>query len=218
MRNLFNLDNPVVQFLARVGDLIIVNVLFLICCVPVVTIGASISAMHKVTQAIAFDEDNGIAKTFFRGFRENFKQATLVWLMMLVFAVSMGCNYLIIVGFTVGNTALILKWVLVIFGALVVILAAWMFPLMARYQNTLRQHAMNALILAVVKLPRTVGLVVLSLLPVLIAVLSIQTFLTTLIFWLALGFGFTSYMSGVLLKPVFREMEDKTGPGVQVMT
>ena len=218
MKNLFNLDNPFIQFLARVGDLIIVNVLFLICCVPVVTIGASITAMHKVTQAIALDEDNGIAKTFFRGFRENFKQATAIWLMMLVFAVSMGCNYLIITGFAAGNAALVLKWVLIIASALVLILAAWLFPLVARYQNTLRQHAMNALILAVVKLPRTVGLVALSVLPILIAVVSFQTFLQTLIFWVAVGFGFTSYMSSVLLKPVFREMEDKNGAGVQVMT
>lgn len=214
MRNLFNLDNPFVQFLARVGDLIIVNVLFLVCCLPVVTVGASLAAMHKVTQAMALDEDNGIVKTFFRGFRENFKQATLLWLMMLVFGVSMLCNYLLIMGFTAGTLATVLKCVLVVFSTLVLVLAVYMFPLMARYQNTLRQHATNALILAVVKLPRTIALLVLCAMPVLIAVVSVQTFLQTLIFWLAVGFGFISYMSSVLLKPVFSELE--TG-SVQIM-
>ena len=214
MRNLFNLDNPFVQFLARVGDLIIVNVLFLLCCLPVVTVGASLAAMHKVTQAMALDEDNGIVKTFFRGFRENFKQATVLWLMILVFAVSMLCNYLLIMGFTAGNLALILKWVLVIFSALVLVLAVYMFPLMARYQNTLYQLATNALILAVVKLPRTIALMVLWSLPVVMAVISMQTFLQTLVFWLAVGFGFGGYMSGILLKPVFTELE--TGK-VQIM-
>lgn len=217
MKNLFNLDNPFVQFLTRVGDLIIVNVLFLICCVPVVTIGASITAMHKVTQAIIFDEDNGTVKTFFRGFRENFKQATIVWVLMLIFMVSMAFNYLIIKGFLAGTAAVAMQWLLVVLAAVVVVLAVYLFPLMARYQNTLRQHAMNALILAVVKLPRTVGLVALCLLPVLIAVISFQTFLTTLIFWAAVGFGFTSYMSSSLLKPVFRELENRDGPGVQIM-
>ncbi len=214
MRNLFNLDNPFVQFLARVGDLIIVNVLFLLCCLPVVTVGASLAAMHKVTQAMALDEDNGIVKTFFRGFRENFKQATVLWLMILVFAVSMLCNYLLIMGFAAGNLALILKWVLVIFSALVLVLAVYMFPLMARYQNTLYQLATNALILAVVKLPRTIALMVLWSLPVVVAVISMQTFLQTLVFWLAVGFGFVGYMSGILLKPVFTELE--TGK-VQIM-
>lgn len=217
MKNLFNLDNPFIQFLARVGDLIIVNFLFLVCCVPVVTIGASICAMDKVTQAIVHDDDNGIVKTFFRGFRENFKQATIVWLLMVLFAVSGACNYLVIVGFTAGTVATVLKCVLAILAAVVVILAVYMFPLMARYQNTLREHAVNALILSVVKLPRTIGLVFLAVLPILIAVLSIQTFLNTLVFWITVGFGFTSYMSGMLMKPIFKELEDKTGPGVQIM-
>lgn len=214
MRNLFNLDNPFVQFLARVGDLIIVNVLFLLCCLPVVTVGASLAAMQKVTQAIALEEDNGIVKTFFRGLRENFRQATALWVMILVFAVSMLFNYLIVMGFTAGTVSVVLKWVLVILAVLVLVLAVYMFPLLARYQNTIREHAVNALILAVVKLPRTIALVALAALPVLIAVISMQTFLQTLIFWLTVGFGFVSYIASVLLKPVFRELE--TGK-VQIM-
>ena len=214
MRNLFNLDNPFVQFLARVGDLIIVNVLFLLCCLPIVTVGASLAAMQKVTQAMALEEDNGIVKTFFRGFRENFRQATALWVMILVFAVSMLFNYLIVMGFTAGTVSLVLKGVLVILAVLVLVLAVYMFPLLARYQNTIREHAVNALILAVVKLPRTIALVALAALPVLIAVISMQTFLQTLIFWLTVGFGFVSYIASVLLKPVFRELE--TGK-VQIM-
>ena len=83
-----------------------------------------------------------------------------------------------------------------------------MFPLMARYQNSLPQHATNSLNLAVVKLPRTVDLLVLCALPAVIAVISIQPFLQPLIFWLAVGFGFVSYMSSILLKPVFAELEN----------
>ena len=214
MRNLFNLDNPFVQFLARVGDLIIVNVLFLLCCLPVVTAGASIAAMHKVTQAMALDEDNGIVKTFFRGFRENFRQATALWLMMLFFAAAMGCNYMLISGFVAGTPATVLKGALVVAIGLVLVMAAYMFPLMVRYTNTLRELATNALILAVVKLPRTVALFLLSCMPLLILALSMETFLNTMVFWLAIGFGFTAYMSASLLKPVFAELE--TG-NVQVM-
>lgn len=218
MKNLFNLDNPFIQFLSRVGDLIILNFLFLVCSMPVFTIGASIAAMQKTTQAIVYDEDNGTLKTFFRAFKDNFKQATIVWLLMLLFAASCVCNYLLISGFTEGMAAMLLKWLIVVLSAVVVILGVYIFPLIVRYRNTLREHAMNALILSVVKLPRTIGLVALAALPVIIAVVSLQTFLTTLVFWLAVGFGFTSYMSSVLLKPVFAELEDKTGPGVQVMT
>ena len=214
MRDFFNIDSPFMQLLTRVGDLIIVNVLFLVCCVPIVTIGAATAALHKVGQAIVYDTDNGIFKTFFRAFRDNFKQATALWLMMLVFAAAMGCNYLLISGFVAGTLATVLKCVLVAAIVLVLVLAAYMFPMMVRYTNTLRELATNALILAVVKLPRTVALVLLSCLPMLVLVLSLETFLDTLVFWLAIGFGFTAYMSASVLRPVFRELEEGN---VQIM-
>lgn len=217
MKDFFNLESPLMQLLTRVGDMIIANALFLICSVPLVTIGASAAALNKVTQSIVLDEDSGTVKTFFRAFRENFRQATAVWLMMAVFAAASVCNYLLITGFIAGSAATILKGVLAVLAVLVLVLAAYMFPLMVRYTNTLREHAVNALILAVVKLPRTVLLVLLGGLPILILCLSIQTFVSTMVFWLTIGFAFTSYMSSVLLRPVFRELEDKDGPGVQVM-
>ncbi len=217
MKDFFNIESPFMQLLTRVGDLIILNFLYLVCCIPVVTIGAATAALQKVTQDIVFDVDDGIFKTFLRAFRENFKQATALWLMMVVFAAAMAANYMLISGFVAGTAASILKGVLVVLIGLVLVLASYMFPLMVRYTNSLREHATNALILAVVKLPRTVGLVLLSALPLLILVISIQTFLNTLVFWLAIGFGFTSYMSSVLLKSVFKELEDTDGPGIQVM-
>ena len=214
MKDLFNLESPFMQLLTRVGDLIIVNVLYLLCCVPIVTIGAATAALHKVGQAIVYDTDNGIARTFFRAFRENFRQATAMWLMMVVFAAAMGCNYLLISGFVAGTLATVLKGALVVAIGLVLVMAAYMFPLMVRYTNTMRELATNALILAVVKLPRTVGLFLLSCMPLLILALSMETFLNTMVFWLTIGFGFTAYMSANLLKPVFTELENGN---VQVM-
>ena len=150
MRDFFNIESPFMQLLTRVGDLIIVNALYLVCCVPIVTIGAATAALHKVAQAIVYDTDNGIFKTFFRAFRENFKQATALWLMMLFFAAAMGCNYMLISGFVAGTPATVLKGALVVAIGLVLVMAAYMFPLMVRYTNTLRELATNALILAVV--------------------------------------------------------------------
>lgn len=217
MRDFFNIESPFMQLLTRVGDLIIANFLFLVCCVPLVTAGASAAALQKVTQAIALEEDNGIIKTFFRAFRDNFKQATGVWLMIAFFAAATVCNYFLILGFTDGMAATMLKGVLVLAAVVVLSMAAYLFPLMVRYTNTVRQHAVNALILSIVKLPRTVALVLLCGMPILILSLSFETFVSTLVFWLTVGFAFTSYLSSVLLKSVFRELEDTTGPGVQIM-
>ena len=217
MKSLFSMDNPFIQFLARVGDLMCVNALFLICSIPVFTLGASAVALRKVTQDMVCDEEKGILKTFFKAFRDNFRQSTVSWLFVLLFLVCMGCNLLLVQTYCAGVLASALRCLLI--AAIILVLAetAYLFPLILRYDNTLREHAVNAGVLAVVKLPRTVALVALNVLPVLILMISPSTFLQTLVFWLTIGFGFTAYMGSVLLVPVFKEMEAPGGPAIQPM-
>ncbi len=217
MKNLFNLDNPFMQFLARVGDLILANFLFLICSVPVLTMGASLTALHKVTLDTATEKESGVFRTFFRAFRENFKQATIAWIAMLVFFLGMACNLLLTVTYLTGNLALICKAFLAVLTVAVLALGAYLYPLMVRYENSLREHALNAGILVIVKLPRTIALVLLNALPLLIAYFSLETFFSTLVFWLVIGFAFTSYITATLLLPVYREMEADGGPNMQIM-
>lgn len=217
MKNLFSMDNPFIQFLARVGDLICANALFLICCIPIFTIGASAAALHKVTQDLACEAEKGIFRTFFTAFRDNFRQAALSGLLVMLFFAGMGCNLLLVQAYCAGTPAAVLRCLL---GAVVILLlaeTAYLFPLIVRYDNTLREHAINAGVLAIVKLPRTIALVLLNILPVLILMISPETFLETLVFWLTLGFAFSSYLGSVLLVPVFTEMEAPGGPNLQPM-
>lgn len=217
MKNLFNLDNPFMQFLSRVGDLILANFLFMICSIPLFTIGAAWAGLHRVTQKIADDSLNSTVKTFFEGFRENFKQATISWMGLVVFLVCMACNYLLIITYFTGNTAMLLKALLTFLVCLVLAVCAYLFPLMVRYENTLINHIRNGVILAVIKLPRTLGMLLLNNLPFLLLYFSIPTFSKTLVFWLVIGFGFTSYICSVWLLPVFREMEAPNGPNMRIL-
>ena len=208
MKNILNLDSPLMQMLTRAGDMILLNVLFLICCIPVITAGASIAAMHKMLQEIVYDVDSSTVKGFFRAFKANFKQATILWIIILFVILSLGCDALLIITFFSGSEAV--KWMLILLAVLAVLVccvAAYMIPLMVRYENTLREHLTNAAVLAIIKLPRTIGLVFLNLLPLILLSLSLNAFIQTLIFWVAIGFSFTTYMEVVLLKPVFTELE-----------
>ena len=208
MKSIFNLESPLMQMLTRAGDMILLNVLFLICCIPVITAGASIAAMHKMMQELIYETDSGTFKGFFRAFKANFKQATIVWLIVLLVIVSLGCDVLLIITFFSGSEAV--KWMLGLLAVLVVLVccvAAYMIPLIVRYENTLRQHLSNAAVLAIIKLPRTIGLVLLNLMPLILLSISLTAFVQTLIFWVVIGFSFTTYMEVVLLKPVFAELE-----------
>ena len=216
MKNLFSLENPVMQFLSRVGEMMIANVLFLVCSLPIVTGGAALTALNRVMQNIAFGEDTGVAKPFFQAFRDNFRQATIGWLILLVFLAGMGGNLLLAVSYLTGNALLVCKWVIGALSVWILSVGCWYFQLLARYDNTVRQHLTNGAILAVVKLPRTLCLAALALLPALIAFVSMQVFFSTLVYWLVLGFGFGGFLSASLLIPVFRQMERPEGPNLQL--
>ncbi|MBQ3504859.1 MAG: YesL family protein [Oscillospiraceae bacterium] len=208
MKNLLNLESPLMQMLTRIGDMILLNVLFLICSLPVITLGASLAALHKMLQEIVYDVDSSTVKGFFRAFRANFKQATVVWLFMLLIFVSLFCDYLLIITYFSGTEAV--KWMLIllaVLAVLVICVISWLFPLLVRYENKLRQLLNNAIILSIIKLPRTIGLVALTLMPLIILSLSLNVFIQTLIFWVFIGFSFITYMQVQLLKSVFAELE-----------
>lgn len=84
MGRLFDTDNIVWRFLGRVADLVILNFLFLLCSIPIVTIGASWTALYSVTLKAVKNEESYIAKGFLEGFKENFKQSTIAWLVILL--------------------------------------------------------------------------------------------------------------------------------------
>ena len=207
MRNLFNYENPFIQFLVRVGDLIILNVLFILCSAPVVTLGASLTALHRVTQNMLFEQEEPLLKAFFRAFRQNFKQSTLAWLVELVVIVSLVCDVLLVMAYFNGGLAKALYILVAVLAILVAGVYAYLMPLIARYENGMRQQVNNAVVLAIIKLPKTLLLVFLNLLPVILVLISVPVFVQTLIFWVVIGFAFVSFIESSILKPVFQQLE-----------
>ena len=207
MRNLFNYENPFIQFLVRVGDLMILNVLFILCSAPVVTLGASLTALHRVTQNMLFEQEEPLIKAFFRAFRQNFKQSTLVWLVELVVIVSLVCDVLLVMAYFNGGLAKAMYILVAVLAILVAGVFSYLMPLIARYENGTRQQVNNAVVLAIIKLPKTLLLMLLNLLPVILLLISVPVFVQTLIFWVIIGFAFVSFLTSSILKPVFQQLE-----------
>ena len=96
MNRLFNPDNPVMQFISKIFDLVILNLIFIFSCVPIITVGASISALTYVNLKMVRNEDPYIWQNFWKSFRQNFKQSTLVWLLTLLVCTFLGMDFYII--------------------------------------------------------------------------------------------------------------------------
>ena len=84
--SIFDPEGPLMGTLAIIADLAILNLITLLCCVPVITAGAAMTAMHYVLLKIVRQEDGYITADFLRSFRQNFRQATAVWSLFLLFA------------------------------------------------------------------------------------------------------------------------------------
>ena len=78
--SIFAPDGKLARCLNCIGNLMILNILTLICCIPLVTAGAAMTALYTMTMRMARNEEGSIVREYFQAFRENFKQATILWL------------------------------------------------------------------------------------------------------------------------------------------
>ena len=204
---LFNPDSRIMIFLSRVADLVILNILWLVCCVPVVTIGASTTAMYHVIRHWQKDSVSSIMRDFFQSFKEDFKQATPVYLILLIPTVAVVMNAMLI--FNPENSAAVPSYLLVIWfiSALILLfISSFVYPVMAFFADSIFKTLRNAMVLALANLPRTILISVLNLLPVILLFVNLSFFLQSSIFWLLIGGALVAYLNMSILKPVFKKL------------
>ena len=145
MRDLCNTDKPLFAVLTKLTYSAYLNILWLVCSLPIVTIGASTTALFYVTLKMAEDRDDGLTRMFFKAFRENFKPATKLWLILLAVGSFLAADGFVLRRMWSEN----IFWTLltaVLIGAAVLygIVLLYAFPLLARFENTTFRHPENS--------------------------------------------------------------------------
>lgn len=161
-----NLDGKILTALTRIFDVIVATVLFLLCCLPVFTVGASAAAMYDVMLCIAGDGCSGVTRRFFGAFRDNFKQATLLWLPIALIGLVVAGDIVICWGFEMESTVMLamMRGVTIFCTGLYLAMCIYIFSGIALYRVTWKQAVTNALQWTMKKLPATLGLLLLCLL------------------------------------------------------
>lgn len=164
MSRFFDMDNKFFTFMSRVADLFLLNVLFVICCIPIVTMGASFTALFYVSMKMVRNEESYIIKDFFKSFKQNFKQATIINLIMLVllFVLSLDLN---IVRNMEGSLSRPLTVVFLAFAILYAFVFLYIYPVLAKFYNTTRNIFRNAFLMSIRHLPYTLIMLVVCVLP-----------------------------------------------------
>lgn len=208
---LFDPNGALMGALGKLSDVVICNIMFCVACLPVVTIGASATALYSVMQDLIDDKlDEMVFRAFWNAFRRNFRQATALWLICLAFLAFLFFFYqvVILLGGTLGRVYLVSFYVL-----LFLFLAGflYLFPLQARFQNKIRHTLRNAWLAALLALPWTLLVLLMD-----CAALYISFFMNPLAFqaaifiWCAAGFGVVALLNSYLFRHVFA----KISPGL----
>ncbi|MBE5919438.1 MAG: DUF624 domain-containing protein [Pseudobutyrivibrio ruminis] len=171
---IFNPDSEVMEFLGKVADYIVINLLCLLCSIPIFTIGAAFTAKYYVSMKIVRGEEPSATKAYFKSFRENFKQITGVWLLFLiVYAILAFDWYNVLYGMAMGMP-FILKAALGVLTFLVWSITYCMFPFMARYDVESRELVKASAVMAMLNFPRMVLIFIVTFLPYIICAWYIQ--------------------------------------------
>lgn len=206
--NLLNENNIVHIALNKIGDIVISNLLFILCSIPVITIGPALTALYHCTLRSVKGNNNGTAKTFLRAFKENFVQSLLVWLAFLAAAFVLITN----IRFLQTNSSGAGQYLLYIsFGiaGLLVIAALYIFPVIAAFSNTTGNLVKNAFVFAFMHFPSTLVIAVISILPMFMTYQDLAYLPLYACCWFFFGFGLTAYINSFLFYRMFKPFLEK---------
>lgn len=180
----------------------ILSVVFMLACVPVFTVGAAFTAAYYMGFKMVKNEESYIIKGFFKAFKENFKQATAIWLLVLLLAAVMAVDYRIILYSGIAfaswmRIATLTVTVIVLLGIVFV------FPMQARFENTVKNTIKNAFLMALSHLPSAFLLIIVYAVPYLILYFVPQLLPAVFL----LGFGCIFYFKSFVLLRVFKKYE-----------
>ncbi len=205
---LFDPDGPLMTAMSKFADIVLCNLMFVVFCLPIFTIGASLTALYTCMLQLVYEEDKDnwlIFRDFWQAFRRNFKQATLLWLVCLLVIVFLTAYYWVASSLAgaYGKVYMVTFYVLVFLFLCGFI---YIFPLQARFENSVRNTLRNAWLLSIAALPWTV----LSLLLVAAAVyvsfvMNPDAVNTFTYLWGACGFSLIAYLQAFFIRIAFHK-------------
>ncbi|MBD5457523.1 MAG: DUF624 domain-containing protein [Lachnospiraceae bacterium] len=202
MSKIFDLDSPFMRVLNRIADLMILNFLMLICCIPIFTIGAACTGMHYVLLKTVRGEEGYLVKGFFKSFKQNFKQATIIWLLMLL-VIGVYVGDFLIFSYSGVKFPTILMIAILAIAIVFLMVAVYIFPVLSRFDNTVKNTIKNAFCMAVLNLPKTLLMILLLALPVVILYFSDYAAIFVILF----GISAPAYASAYLYSGIFKKFE-----------
>lgn len=202
MKRFFGMDTKLYRFCAMAWNLIFLNLITLVSCIPVVTAGASLTAMHYVLLKLVRKEEGYIGRMFWGAFKANFKQATILWAAVLALFFSYRIDWTLV---TMNSEQFgkPVRYGILILAIITFMFFQFLFPVLSHFENTIFLTVQNAVILSVSKFPRTIVMTLVWVIPYEILTHSLALFPLVLM----LGLTLPGFVCAKLYSPVFKQLE-----------
>jgi len=208
---MFKIGSPLFVVLSRIADIIILNLLFIVCSLPIFTIGAAWTALYYVTVKMVKNEESYIWKDFFKSFKQNFRQATIIWIINLIVLAFFITDISIIYGGYRESVPTVFLVLLIVVGFLILAEMTYVYPVLSHFDNTIKNTLRNAFLLSLGNLPYTVVFIIVSIIPALIFLLPSGVYLIPLVFFA--GFSLPAFLCSIGWKKIFLKLEPSEEPG-----
>lgn len=208
MNNLFDIESPLMQALGKLADLMLLNFLTLICCIPIFTAGAAFTALDYMCLKLVRNEENYLIRGYFKAFKENFKQATGIWLIILWVIVAV-VGDILIMRYSDVEFPFIIRMAVLFVSIVALFTFMYVFPMQAKFVNPVFKTLRNAFMASILQFPKTLLMIALLFVPF-FAVMYMD-FMVPIVF--LFGFSFHSYLSALLYNKFFRRLEEAVAQG-----
>ena len=202
---MFGIDSKLYEFLSKIADLIIVNLLFIICSLPIVTIGASTTALYGVTKKMASNSEGYIFRSYFKLFKENFKQSTIMWIILLVLSLIPTADLYIINYMPKGLLPTVLRGFMLAAALAILFVFLYAMALQSTFENTVKNTLKNAFLMGIGHFPWTLLIVDITLLPIILLV-TLGSAASSVIYVMSfVGFSVLAYLNSFIFNRIFKK-------------
>lgn len=197
---LFNPNNMFFRFMGRISDLMILNFLWIVFSIPIITIGASTTALYYVTLKLIDEKEGYLFISFFKEFREKFKRATIIWSIIICIFFVIGVNltfwirYKNIAGYVPMSIMLFIFFTFLI-------TEVYIFPVLSKYNKSIKETIKYAFIISMKHLPYSIIIILIGSIFLVINLL----FPLAILFMIFVGFAFCALLNCYLFKVVFKK-------------
>ncbi|MGI6018720.1 MAG: YesL family protein [Marvinbryantia sp.] len=147
-------DSEFMNAVSKCADYVILNLLCLLCCIPVITTGAALTAKYYVSMKLVRGEEPAVTKAFFKAFRKNFRQATVMWMIQMVMIAILAMDWYLVKKAPEGTIHPAFSVFLTVLTILVAGIIFCVFPMLARFYISTKDAIKGACIFTLMKLPR----------------------------------------------------------------